>query len=350
MSNILKATLIATCILLSLNVYPQKKVTYGKSTFTVYKPLPDLEPTPVSGFAPDVPGYTRKSKNYGPGTYYAYAPGNVPKTSYKCILTEIRDWIAYRPEEVKEFAAKKGLEQVSEKEMKKLFKNTRLPNSGLMYKLTEDSWIWFYIKGLQNCGPKPWGSNEEYVLGVSYIVKVPQETEAILDRIYRFWNDGVRFSDFATVSQSNFKTRPTAPTDQNPNNFTIGDVLNREKGFYRLSFEGGPPTYVWHSYAKVVETNMNKPDFDISGSAGYEDLFTAFDYSLDAVKVGQNIYFSYSVNSNFLQDIVPGVTWQKEMAGRKESEAQRKIEMQKLNKQNAAALEKYYKEILFPNE
>ncbi len=120
MSNILKATLIATCILLSLNVYPQKKVTYGKSTFTVYKPLPDLEPTPVSGFAPDVPGYTRKSKNYGPGTYYAYAPGNVPKTSYKCILTEIRDWIAYRPEEVKEFAAKKGLEQVSEKEMKKL--------------------------------------------------------------------------------------------------------------------------------------------------------------------------------------------------------------------------------------
>ena len=136
MSNWIKSSLIAACVLLSLNVNAQKKVTYGKSTFTVYQPLTDLEPTPVSGFVPDVPGYTRKSKNYGPGTYYHYAPGNVPKTSYKCILTEIRDWIAYRPEEVKELAAKKGLEQVSEKEMKRLFKNTRLPNSGLMYKLT----------------------------------------------------------------------------------------------------------------------------------------------------------------------------------------------------------------------
>lgn len=56
---------------------------------------------------------------------------------------------------------------------------------------------------------------------------------------------------------------------------------------------------------------MKKPDFDVSGTAGYEDIFTAFNYSLDAVKVGQNIYFSYSVNSNFLQDIVPGVTWRK---------------------------------------
>lgn len=69
------------------------------------------------------------------------------------------------------------------------------------------------------------------MLGVSYIVKVPQETDAILDRMYRFWNDGVNFSDFAGVNQSNFKTRPTAPTDQNPNNFAIGDVLNRRRVF-----------------------------------------------------------------------------------------------------------------------
>lgn len=121
------------------NVSAQKKVTYGKSTFTVYQPLPDLAPTQVCGFAPEVPGYALKSKLYGPGTYYCYAPGNVVKTNYKCILTEIRDWVAYRPETVKELAAKKGLKQLSEKEIKKMCNKTRLPNGGLMYQLTENS-------------------------------------------------------------------------------------------------------------------------------------------------------------------------------------------------------------------
>jgi hypothetical protein len=328
-----------------VGVQAQKKVTYGKSTFTVYRPLPDLASTPVCGFAPDVPGYTLKSKNYGPGTYYCYAPGNVPKTNYRCILTEIRDWVGYRPDVVRELAAKKGLVQVDEKAIKKMFKNTRLPNGGLMYKLTETSWIWFYIQELQNCGAKAWASHEEYVLGVSFIEKVPQQTEVVLDKLYRFWNDGVRFADYASVNQSNFNTKPSAPTDQNPNNFAIGDVLNRKKGFYRLSFNGGAPTYVWHSYEKVVAENLQKPDFDAAGTTGYNDLLTAFDYGLNVVKTGQNVYFSYSVNSRFLRDIEPGRTWQKEMAGRKENDARMKVEMQKINKANGAALEKMYKEI-----
>lgn len=75
-----KIALITIGVIGTISVQAQKKVTYGKSTFTVYQPLPDLAPTPVCGFAPDVPGYTLKSKNYGPGTYYCYAPGNVPKS------------------------------------------------------------------------------------------------------------------------------------------------------------------------------------------------------------------------------------------------------------------------------
>lgn len=347
MGNYLKTTLTALCILMLMliNAQAQKKVTYGRSTFTVYQPLPDLAPTPLCGFAPDVPGYTIKSKNYGPGTYYCYAPGNVPKTRYKCILTEIRDWVGYRPDVVKDLAAKKGLVQVEEKTIKKMFKNTRLPNGGLMYKLTENSWIWFYIQELQNCGPKAWGSHEEYVLGVSYIEKVPGQAEVVLDRLFRFWNDGVNFADYAGVTQSNFNTRPSAPADKNPNNFAIGDVLNPKKGFYRLSFEGGKPSYVWHSYEKVVAENLKKPDFDAMGTIGYNDLLTAFDYELDVVKTGQNVYFSYSVNSRFLRDIEPGRTWQKEMADRKKNDARMKKEMQKAQKANEAAYEKLYKEI-----
>lgn len=345
MTNYLKITFTAIFIFTLFNVDAQKKVTYGKSTFTVYQPLSDLAPTPLCGFAPEVPGYTIKSKDYGPGTYYCYAPGNVPKTSYKCILTEIRDWVGHRPDAVKKLAAEKGLEQLDEKTIKKMFKNTRLPNGGLMYKLNDNSWIWFYVNELKNCGPKAWASDEEYVISVSYIEKVPQQTEIVLDKLYRFWNDGVNFADYASIIQSNFKTNPSAPTDQNPNNFTIGDVLNRKKGFYRLSFNGGAPTYVWHSYEKVVADNLKKSDFDATGIIGYNDLFTAFEYELNAVKTGQNIYFSYSVQSRFLHDIEPGRTWQKEMTEHKKNDALAKIEMQKVQKANATAFEKLYKEI-----
>lgn len=344
MKNILK---IGTLLMLFVfSIQAENKVTYGKSTFMVYKPLTGFAALPACGFAPSVPGYTLKSKNYGPGTYYCYAPGNVPATNYKCILTEIRDWVAYKPEAVKEFAAKKGMTPVDEKTMKKLFKNSRLPESGLMYQLSENSWIYFYVSEMQNCGTKAWASHEEIVERVSYIEKIPQQTDTVLNRFYRFWNDGVRFADYASVSQSNSKTRPSAPNDQNPNNFAIGDVLNPKKGFYRLSFEGGvAPTYVWHSYEKVVTANLQKPDFAAMGQIGYNDLFTAFDYDLNAVKSGKNLYVSYSVQSRFLHDIEPGRTWQKEMTDRKNFDAKSKEEMQKVQKANGAALEKFYKEI-----
>lgn len=345
MTSYLRITFFAICILMLVGVQAQKKVTYGKSTFTLYKPQPNLAPTPICGFAPDVPGYTLKSKNYGSGTYYSYAPGNVPKTSYRCILTEIRDWVGYRPDVVKELAAKKGLVQVEEKAIKKMFKNSRIPHANLMYKLTENSWICFFVTGLQNCGAKAWASNEEYVQGVSFIEKVPQQTEVVLDRMYRFWNDGVSFGDFASVNQSNYKTRPTAPTDQNPNNFAIGEVLNQKKGFHRLSFKGGAPTYVWHSYEKVVEENLQKSDFDAVGATGYNDLLAAFDYFLNVAKVGKEVYFGYMVNSRFLRDIEPGRTWKEEMALRKDSDAKMKVELKKINKKNGPALEKMYKEI-----
>lgn len=345
MTHYLKIALAAISVLIVVNVQAEQKVTYGKSTFTLYKPLPDLAALPTCGFAPDVPGYTLKSKHYGPGTYYAYAPGNVAKTNYKCILTEIGNWVGYRPEVVKELAAKKGLVQVSAKNLKKLFKNSPIPSDSLTYKLTETSWISFHVYELQNAGAKAWGSNEPYVVSVSFIEQVAPQTDIVLDRLYRFWNDGVRFADYAAITQSNFKTHPTAPTDQNPNNFAIGDVLNPKKGFYRLSFDGGAPTYVWHSYEKVVEENLKKSDFDVSGSAGYNDLSAALEYSLRGTKIGKNVFMSYSAHSRLLKDLEPGRTWQQEMTQRKKNDAQMKTELQKINKANAAGLEKMYKEI-----
>jgi len=338
---------LGTMLLTASGAYSQatKKVTYGKSSFTIYEPL-DLPPTSTTGFRPEAPGYTLKSSLYGPGTYYCYAPGNVPKTDYKCILNEIHEWICYRPDYVKQYFAERGYTPMKQKDMKKMSGKTRLPQSGLMYQIGDKKWLYFNIYGLENCGPRPWDSNEEHVLQAAFIEEIPQVTDTVLDRIYRFWNDGVRFTEYAGVSQSNFHTKPSAPSDKNPNFFAIGDMLKPEKGFYSLTFENGPePTYLWHSYADVVTKNLKKPDFDANGMAGYFDLYAAFKYHFDIVKVKDKLYVMYTAQEMLLHDIYPGWTWQRLMKENIENEKQRKAAEEQIKKENAKAFEMLYNEM-----
>ena len=55
MINYLKIMLVVACALMQVSAQAQKKVTYGKTTFTLFQPLPNMAPTPVCGFAPEVP-------------------------------------------------------------------------------------------------------------------------------------------------------------------------------------------------------------------------------------------------------------------------------------------------------
>jgi hypothetical protein len=329
------------------NSQATKKVTYGKSTFTIYEPL-NLPPTPTTGFRPEVPGHNLKTNLYGPGTYYRYAPGNVRKTNYKCLLNELQDWIFYRPDYVKKHFADKGYTPVNEKDIKKMGGKTRLPNSGIMYKIGNKKWLHFHVVGLQNCGPMPWGSNEEHIMQVALIEEITFNADSVLDRIYRFWNDGVRFTDYAEVGQSNFHARPTPPQAKNPNFFSIGDVLKPEKGFYSLTFENGPePTYLWHSYANLVTSNLKskKKDFDANGIAGFNDLYAAFQYQFDIIQVKDKLYVMYLAKEMMCHDLVPGVSWQQEMKTAEEGEKQRAESERQLKKEYDKSLEMYYKEV-----
>ena len=184
-----------------------------------------------------------------------------------------------------------------------------------------------------------------YVKNATFIEKITQNTDTVLNRMYRFWNDGVRFSDYATITHLNAKARATPPNDPNPNNFSIGEVLNPKKGFYQLSFAEGKPGYVWHSYDKVVSENLQKPDFAAKGQAGFNDLLAACEFSMNMGMAGKNLYVSYTVHSRLYNDLEPGKTWQQEMALRKDNEAKSKAAMQQVQKSNSTAMEKLYKEI-----
>lgn len=346
--KITRLFLVAICLCATVSIYAQKKVTYGKSTFTLYNPIPTLAPLSILGIMPPVAGYTLKQKEYGPGTYYAYAPGNVPYTSttYNCLLTEMQNWVFHRLQTVTGYMAQKGYKVVDEKTKAKIFKKTRILQPGTMYQISPDSWLAFNMTDLQNCGAKPWSSSEHFVGSVAFIERVPEDAALITDRLFRFWNDGAKLKgDQITVSQSNSKTNPTAPTDQNPNNFFIGETLNPEKGFFRLSFEDGAAKYVWHNYQQVVANNMVKPDFDAAGEIKYNNPLMAFRYLLESVKIGKEIYICYIVENTLLFDIEPGVTWQKNIADLKAAAASQKAELEKLHKANARAMENMYKEI-----
>lgn len=108
---------------------------------------------------------------------------------------------------------------------------------------------------------------------------------------------------------------------------------------------GGAPTYVWHSYKKVVAENLKKSDFSATGEIGFNDLHSAIEYELNVEKIGKNVFFWYTVSPPLLRDLLPGRTWQKEMAERKENYANAQKELQKTQKANAKAFEMLYKEI-----
>lgn len=352
MKQIFTAGLLALVLLtttgIDLCAQATRKVTYNKSTFPIYEPL-NLPPTPLCGLKPDKPGYTIKSPLYGPTTYYTYAPGNVPKTNYTCLLTEIRDWVFYRPDYVKQQFDDWGYTPMTLKAIKKMAGKTRLPNGGLMYQLSDSTWMWFYLYGLQNCGPRPWGSNEEHACGVSYIRLLPKDPKEVLDVMLRFWNDGVHIGNSVGVTQHNFKAKPSAPNSLNPNNFTMGDVVHPKKGFHTLTFEGGNgPTYHWHSYLKVIEENMasKKQDFDAEGSIKHDDLKAAFEYTLDIVQVKDKLYAVYHVSSRLLNDVLPGYTWKQVMDIMIETDKNQRAEHAKIQQANARSLEMHYQQLI----
>jgi hypothetical protein len=330
----MRLALIASLTLVpTANAHAQaKKVTYGKSTFTLNKPLPDLAPLPPCGLKPATPGYKIKNPLWGPGTYSPEAPGTVPLSNYKCILTEMRDWVFLREDAVKELAAKKGLKQVVD--ISKQINNSVFQGN-LTYQLSETAWIAFVVNNVftGKFAPEakiPINSDERYVTSVSFIEKVPAETSIVLDRMYRFWNDGVQFAEFASVSQKNHGDSETYRNSfqQNPIMFTISDYLLPNKGFFVLSFENGlPPVYVWHSYEKIVTANLKKPKFGVSGAIAHSeriDHTAAFVYGILAQPYGKDIYFQYSVEKYWLYETYSPFNtagWKNTLPDRKKAQA-----------------------------
>ena len=309
--------LFAMLILLpSADARAEHKVQYGKSSFTLYKPLPGLAPLPPIGLKPATPGYRIKNPLWGPGTYSPEAPGTVPPTNYKCILTEMRDWVFLREDEVKQAAAKRGLKEIDGKALAKQAAKTfnasaGVHNDSLTYAVSETSWISFevsqiFMSKFEKSGA-PVNTEERYVVEVSFIEKVPAQTSAVLDRMYRFWNDGANFGKVMAVGHKRHGVAETRPNDQNPNSFVITDYLIPDKGFFRLSFENGqPPVYVWHSYQKVVTANLKHQDFEASGSIAHSDRYDstdAFAYGMLAGISGKDVYFTYNVGVHRLYPI-----------------------------------------------
>jgi len=297
-TNFLKVTLTAIGILLLSNVQAQVKVTYGKTTFTLYNPLPDLAPLPLCGFAPNEPGNTLKNPLFGPGTNNLLAPGVYHKTTYKCLFSEIRDWL-YQPEAtVKELAAKEGLKEADRKALDKKFKGTGIHLGQFTYQLTPTMYIGFDVGNVYDL--KANASDKKVVENVYIIEKVDEKTDVVLDRMYRFWNDNANLGcDGISIKQKNKKARESAPSDLNPNYFYILDVLNPKKGFYTMGTVDGVFGYVWHKYEKVVDANLKKADFEVYGTAGRSPIptsaYTDVGYVIQAAKAGKELYFSYMV-------------------------------------------------------
>ncbi len=344
--NPLLIALIATVAINASAQKATKKVTYNKTAFTLYSPIASLEPTQGFNFAPPTSGVTLKSSHYGAGTYYQYAPGKTYSTNYKCLLTELRDWLYYPVNKVRELAAQKGLKEVDEKALKKMFKNSNLPQTPLCYQLNDNSWIHFTIETLCSTGPyNSAGQSDDYVIEVAYIEKIEEDANAVLDRLYRFWNDGVYLTDHPTVIQRNSKTQPTPPSAPLPNLFAINEYLRPDKGYSKLSFEGGKPEYVWINHLKILEPNLAKADFSAECSATHQEVDASCSYFLTIKKSNKALYTQYRATANMVRNLEPGTSWATHIKQETQNKKLANDAIAKANKENAVALEAMYKEI-----
>ena len=207
------------------------------------------------------------------------------------------DWLLQPEDVVKELAAKKGLKEADKKALDKKFKGTGIIIGDLTYQLTPTSYICFHVVNIYDLKANP--SVKKFVTAVRFIELVDQKTAVVLDRILRYWNDGANLgADVIVVHQKNSKTRETAPSAPNPNHFYIQDVLNPKK---------------WDSYEKVVDANLKKSDFAVSGTFSLYPTPTAVytaAYEFFAKKVGKELYFSYTASGGFINQPpgAPGYT------------------------------------------
>jgi hypothetical protein len=298
------------------NVRNGLPVKINNTNFTFYKPLPNMAPLAPTGFKPPVPGYTFKDPNYGPGTYFKYAPGTVVATNYKSLFIEMQDWVFYKPAKVKELAAERGLKPYDTKALNNMLKNVRtvtIPDECFAYQLTDTTWIIFgpqASKGIYHHYPA--GVQEDYVTGVIFLEKLPAEVQPVLDRVYRMWNDSVNIGEYAEVDFQTDGESLAKPYQPNPNYFAIKELLNPQKGYmYQVLDDKNTPYWTWYSYEEIADRALrSKKGFVAKAKivpSTNGDTF-AFSMSMNAGSSGNDAYFMYSVVSKFLGCACP-VGW-----------------------------------------
>ncbi|NCA79599.1 MAG: hypothetical protein EOM76_05350 [Sphingobacteriia bacterium] len=321
-------------------VSAEKKVTYGKSSFILYKSVENLEPLAPIGFPAPCKGYTLKQSGYGAGTHYSVAPGKTKECNYPSIYIEMRDWIYQKPTVIEKAIADKGWRKLTPKELKKL-KRADKSSFDNVYAIDENKFISYEYKELAFSNNK-----EKYLTDFLVIEKIPAtETERIMNIAWRFWNDGVHIADIAQLTQRNLKSKNIPMnSDVVPDYFTVTDILNLNKGFYTFKVENGKGVYMWHKYEPVFAANIAKKDFYCYGFACYDAPDASFTYGFEMSRLDNDVLVIYKVNSEFLAECMGG-TWQETMIERKKNAQATKEALQKVNKANATQLELFYKEM-----
>lgn len=335
-----KQTLSLLAALLLLPLFGQEKITYGKSTFTLYQPVASIPVTEPSGWAAPSPGYLLKQKGYGMGTYYCYAPGKISSKKHPCLYSELREWVYHTPETVEAYATKYNLTRVNQKTHDKMMKKNHYYSASALYSSGNKYF------GVEYC-ESFYSDKKPYVKRVIYIERIPMsETSVIMNRAWSFWNDMVQLSDHGVILVKNHKAK-TAPMNshQTPPYFMIGEVLNLDKGFYTFAVENNTGTYQWHKYEPVFLASIAQKDFYLDGYNDSHSLEDPFIYHINMFREGNDVIIVSQALTQFLSDLEPGRTWQKEMQSRKENKILGDREMAKVAKQNMVSLERHYKEV-----
>jgi hypothetical protein len=247
-------------------------------------------------------GYARTNQYWGPGTYYAFAPGTPKNKMVNNSESAMRDLTGISKEDFMTEITKQGYAEVPAKEVKKWFAEGR--SKDVKYYYSPDK-SFILIPGIidmynsAKAGYMPYATDGM----MRYMLFPVQDSVKVMNLVWKFVGDmydmKVLLSSFGSdFSKSNPKTYPIERCGSS------GWSSMRAGTFVLLNVDGKMKGY-WETNEAIVRRTMGKPGFKLR-ILGTE---TDFGYGLEVKLTKEGYVLIYNTIAMTMRNLEPGGNW-----------------------------------------
>ncbi|MDP4208543.1 MAG: hypothetical protein Q8928_06990 [Bacteroidota bacterium] len=247
-------------------------------------------------------GYARTNKYWGPGTYYAFAPGTPRVKMVNNQETAMRDLTGIAQDDCITELGKQGFVAIAPKETEKWYNENKSKDKKFYYSSDKSYILWPHIADLYMSSKN--GYTPYAVTGVARYVLVPREdTVKVREMIWQYLRD---LNDLKVILSSFTSTFKKADPKAYPiEQAGASGWTSMRAGSFLLRMVNGKPSGVWARNEDIVRRTIAKPEFQLR-VLGME---TDFWYGLTVKLMKEGYVFYYEVLASTMNTLEPGSNW-----------------------------------------